>query len=108
MAVTLTDTQLVEAVNVGEFPRDVRERWLLTAAAMIDRYAPGAPAAVANEAAIRLTGWLAQQPKAAVRSVSGPDEMDLAFAVSNPSGFLQSGAAALLAPWRVHRAGVIE
>ena len=65
MAVTITAAQLAEAVGVDS---TTAARLLAVAAALVERYAPDAPDAVANEAVIRTAGWLAEQPSAAIRS----------------------------------------
>ena len=60
---------------------------------MIEQYAPGAPGEVMDTALVRLAGYLYDM---------GPESARL----SNP--LVNSGAAAILAQWRVHRAGVIN
>ena len=80
-----------------------------TASALVQRYAPGAPQACRDEAVIRAAGYLAgsdfgaflQEPT----SVGGKDGGR--YVTNHASLFRNSGAAALLAPWRVRRAGAI-
>ena len=81
------------------------ERRLAVATALCDGFASGAPEDVSNEAALRLAGWLGVQQgglevAAEVRFIKAP--------VTARNALRLSGAAALLAPWRVHRAGVCE
>ena len=67
-----------------------------------------APAdAIANEAAIRTTGWLAEQPSAAITSeTEGDIRTSYAPSMHDPRCGIP-GAMALLSPWKVRRAGAI-
>ena len=80
---------------------------LLTAAwPIICDYAPNAPPAVRQEALIRFAGWLAEAPATGVRSEAiGP--LQRSYMTSATGGFSQSGARALLGPFRARRAGLI-
>ena len=69
---------------------------LKAAVAIIDTHAPDAPDDVKNEATLRLFGWLFD---------SGSFGSDERPAVSSAGALIKSGAASLLKPWRVHRAG---
>ena len=103
MAVTLPSTALAQALAVNPALAD---RLLPVATALVERFAPAAPEAIANEAVIRVSGWLAEQPGAAIRSEKIGD-IETAFAVANISALRHSGAMALLSPWKVRRAGVL-
>ena len=98
MAVDLTVAALASALRVGDSPEETAQitRLLAYAQAAISRHLGAAyataPAAVVNESAIRLAGYLFDQPTASRGS---------AFA----DGLRNSGAAAILLPYRVHRAG---
>ena len=75
--------------------------------ARIQQYAPGAPLAVRREAATRFWGYLAQAAQPSVGAV------DLGHIKQTPpyshaAAFRNSGVAALLAPWRIRRAGLVE
>ncbi|MDE0331472.1 MAG: hypothetical protein OXL41_06335 [Nitrospinae bacterium] len=77
------------------------------AAALIEEYAPGAPAAVKDEAVIRYVGYLKQSPPAAIQKIS-TGSVDVEFRALPPaSSFQLSGARALLTRWKVRRGGVI-
>ena len=85
--------------------------WSLGAAAsaMVERYAPGAPQAVKDEAVIRFAGYLAQSDFGGFRSegqgvgaIPGPE-----YVTNHAPAFRSCGAAMLLTPWRVRRAGAI-
>lgn len=78
-----------------------------TAAALVERHAPAAPQPIKNEAVIRCAGWLCQQPAGSVRSERVGD-LSTGYSPAMLSALRHSGAAALLAPWRVRRAGSIE
>ena len=98
MAVDLSVAGLAAELRVGNSPEENAQitRLLAYATAAIDRHLGAAyvtvPAAVVNEAAIRLAGYLFDQPTASRGS---------AFS----DGLRNSGAAAILLPYRVHRAG---
>ena len=95
MAVTLTAAQLAAAIRLGDTTEETAEatRLLAYATEAVTKHAPDAPDAVHDEAVIRLAGYLFDQPTAS---------RNLAYADS----FRNSGAAAILLPYRVHRAGV--
>ena len=95
---------LREAIGVDDDP--TAQRLGSTAAALVERYAPGAPQAIRNEAVIRAAGWLCQQPAAAVRSES-EGEIRTGYAPAMHAALRHSGAMALLSPWKIRRAGVI-
>lgn len=75
-------------------------------------HAPLAPDPILREASIRLASWIAGSRPHAIRSkVSDPSgtSLELDFsAVATTNGMRSSGAAAYLAPYRVHRAGIIS
>ena len=101
MAVTLTDVQLAASMRVGngvdalvEPQASVINRVLDTAKATVERYAPDAPESVQNEGAVRMAAFLYDaQP---------------GNSLNHSNAFAQSGAQALLAPWRVIRATKVE
>ena len=70
--------------------------------ARINRYAPGAPDAVATEALVLYAAWI-YQSGAQSRSVFPTDGEGPPVNVSR--AFLLSGAQGLLSSWRVPRAG---
>ena len=94
MAVTITVSALAAALRVGDTTEEAAEvtRLLAYASEAVVKHAPDASDVVHNEALIRLSGYLFDQPNAG-RGVA------YAHALRN------SGAAAILLPYRVHRAG---
>ena len=85
-------------------------RYASVASALIERFCPEAPQVIRDEALLRCAGWLKATPSAmplnsvrvgiiAIRR--GPSMHQYLSALRN------SGAMALLAPWKVRRAGVI-
>lgn len=76
------------------------------ASALVERYAPAAPATIKNEATIRTAGYLHQQPAAGVRSTK-EGEIETGYAPTHVSALRHSGSMALLSPWKVRRAGAI-
>ena len=98
MAVTITSAELAAALRLGDSPEELAEvgRLLEFATTAIARYMGDAydstPAVIVNEAAVRYCGYLFDRPYAA---------RGTAFA----DALRNSGAAAALLPYRVHRAG---
>lgn len=112
MAVTITPEELAPLIGgkLSTDPTLIAEprvgKLLEAATAHVLRYAPGAPDAAHNEAVTRLAGYLAQSDYGAVVSDSiGP--MATTHKTNHADLFRSSGAAALLAPWRVRRAGAV-
>ena len=103
MAVTITPALLAEAVGVD---LTTATRLKAVATELVTRYAPDSPDAVANEAAIRTAGWLAEQPSAAITSEAEGD-IRTSYAPTMLSALRHSGAMALLSPWKIRRAGAI-
>ena len=98
MAVTLTQAELSAAIRLGDSTEEVAEatRLLAFTTEAISRHLGAAyetaPEVIVNEAAIRLAGYLFDQPNAG---------RGLSFANAGRN----SGAWAILLPFRVHRAG---
>ena len=103
MAVTIAATVLAAAVRVDQV---TAARLLPVAAELVDRFAPDAPEAVSNEAAIRCAGWLAEAPSSGVRSESLGD-VRTSWTPAMTGALRHSGAMALLSPWKVRRAGAV-
>ncbi len=89
-----------------DLPEEALSRVLATAQQLVAKYAPGAPEPVAEEATIRIVGFMVQSPAAALRAMTDGDFSEQ-YAVSRRNPLLDSGAASILAPWREHRAGAI-
>ncbi len=94
MAVTLTVAELTAALRLNNSAEETAEvtRLLAYATEAVVNHAPDAPDVAHNEAGRRLTGYLFDQPEAG-RSDA------YANALRN------SGAARMLLPYRIHRAG---
>ena len=75
-------------------------------AATVERYASQAPQATRDEAVVRGIAWLRDTRGAARMSGAGSINFQPA-PTSSAAWFRNSGAAALLAPWRRRRAGVV-
>ena len=75
------------------------------AAALVERAAPAAPQAIRDEAVIRCAGYLLQADFATIDSETiGP--RTVSYITNHAAAFRNSGAAGLLSPWRVRRAGL--
>ena len=94
MAVTLSVQELSNSLRIGDSPEEEAEstRLLAYASEAVVKHAPNASDPAHTESCIRLAGYLFDQPNAG-RGLS------FAHALRN------SGAAAILLPYRVHRAG---
>ena len=95
MAITLTVQQLAAALRLGDSAEETAEatRLLAYVTEAVKKHAVDAPDVIANEAAIRLAGYLYDMPNAG----RGAGHADV---------LRNSGVLALLLPYRVHRAGV--
>lgn len=70
-------------------------------------FAPDAPEETANEAVIRMAGWLWER-RSGLGAVSSAEGVTILPLPGAPSALRASGAAAILAPHRSHRAGICE
>ena len=101
MAVTITATELSASIRLGGSGEESAQatRLLAYATEAISRHLgtayEDAPEAILNEAAIRLAGYLYDQPTAA-------------GGASFANGLRNSGAAAMLLAYRVYRAGSVR
>ena len=93
---------LMSAVGLTEAEA---ERLAPVVSIMVCRYAPSAPLALRQEAAIRIAGWLADSPMSSLRSTAiGPVKYD--FAASQRGALMHSGAKQILHPYRTKTAGL--
>ena len=97
LAITITADALRDALRLAETAEETAEvtRLLGVASEAVTKYAPDAPEATANEAVVRMAGYMLDAPLAP----RGGGYADALF---------YSGAAALLGPYRVHRAGLCD
>ena len=97
MAVTIKRAELSDVLRLGHSGPEMAEatRLLAYATAAVTKHVPICPDEISNEAAIRLAGYLFDQPNAGRGAT-------YANALRN------SGAAAILLPYRVHRAGAVR
>ena len=106
MAVTLTADQLATRIEGATENAEWRLSIFEAARARVEREAPGAPAEVQNEALTRYAGYLAQSDFGAFRGETiGPRAME--YVANHANAWRHCGAAGLLAPWRIRRAGAI-
>ncbi len=106
MAVSITAAELSEASGIDD--ETVAERLLPVATALVERFAPSAPEAVQNEAVVRFSGYmhLSSGSYGALRRTE-VGSVQLEYQSNAGLGFRNSGAGALLGPWRGRRAGAI-
>ena len=95
MAVSITD--LLAAIHVEDTAANQTAvtRIQNAVTALIEKYSPTAPTEVKDQAVVQCVGYIFESP------ASSPARMNFANAMQN------SGANAMLAPWREHGAGVI-
>ena len=100
MAVSLSAAQLSKRVGVEIGDRAAG--LLAVSTARVERYAPGAPGAVQDEACVLFAAWLWQSGAQARQVLPADGE---GRPVNASRAFLLSGAQGLLTPWRVLRGG---
>lgn len=103
MSVTLDAAGLAEAAKIDSA---AATRLLGVVTARVERYASDAPDAIHDEAAIRYAAYLSHIPAPTIESKVGEVGVSRP-ANSEAAAFRLSGAAALLSPWRVRRAGSV-
>ena len=102
--VTLSACELATAIGAEE---DVAGRLLTVVKAVIDKYAPTAPASVSNEAAIRYAGYLKNTTATVGLRSFEAGSLKIEPMMAHGSAFHHCGAAGLLSRFRQHRGGVI-
>ena len=75
------------------------------ASAVIERYAAEAPEAIRSEAMVRLCGYLLNSAFEQAATLEKMGELTREFPSNHSAAFRHCGAQALLAPWKVRRAG---
>ena len=99
MAVDINVEALQDALRLGTTDAETAQatRLLAYATEAVEKHAPGedVPVTIQNEAVVRLAGYLFDQPTAG---------RGAAYA----NALRNSGAAAILSPYRIHRAGSVE
>lgn len=96
--IDITVSALAAAIRADETVTEITAevtRLRSTASAMIEKYADAAPVSIKNEACVRLCGYWYDAPQAS-RGAAYAD------------AFANSGAKAMLAPYRSRRAGLCE
>ena len=95
MAVTYTIEEFIRSARIGATAEELAlaTEKLAYSAFAVEQHAPNAPEIVANEAVSRLAAYVYDQP-----SIAG--------GVGYANAMRNSGAARVLLPYRVHRAGL--
>ena len=105
-AITMTIAQVRFATGIGTLSDTDGLASAPWAAALVEKYAPGAPDGVKLEAAMRCLGWWTQSPAWPVSSQKlGETSVDYALHKLNP--LLHSGASMILSPFRTNTMGVV-
>ena len=100
-AIQAATTTLAAAVGCSE---SVAGRLGPVVAALVERFACGAPGPVKDESVIRCSGWL-HGNKPGLRKV-GISNVDIEYS-GGQSALRHSGAMAMLSPFKIRRAGAI-
>ena len=97
MAVTLTVAEMLAALRLGDSAEETAEitRLLAYGSEAVVKHAPGASDVAHSEATRRIVGYLFDQPETA---------RGAAYA----NALRNSGAARMLLPYRLHRAGYAD
>ena len=97
MAVTIQRYEIQAALRLGNTPEETEEvrRLMLFASEAVNRHAPNAPTATANEAVVRICAYIYDSPHAG---------RGRSFA----NAYSYSGAENMLRPYRQHRAVKVE
>ena len=106
MAVALTADELAAAAGIDG---PVAARLLPVVTAIVEEYAPMAPEALQNEAAIRLAGYLDTSGGSGFGAIRGSKvgPVEVEPVTNNSAAFRNSGAEALLSRSKRRRAGAI-
>ena len=105
MAVSLSAGEIFDRLGVVDpITRTAALLAVESATLTVDKYAPDAPHALSNEAAVRFTGYLLQADYGTVRAEAlGPKSVE--YVTNHAAAFRNSGAAALLSPYKHRRGG---
>ena len=104
MAVTITPESVRDDLKLDI---TIATRLLAVASALVTKFAPAAPEAIQNEAAMRCVGWLSEAPASGIVSqTTGPFTWQYSPA-AHQGALRSSGAMGLLSPWKARRAGRI-
>ena len=76
---------------------------LAVGTALVEKYAPAAPEAIANEATVRCCGYLHEHTLSAMSRLSDGNQ-EASFNTGALSALRHSGAQAILTFWKVRRA----
>ena len=107
MAVTITSEALATSISSpGGITETRAEALLAFARERVEKTAPLAPDPVANEAVIRYAGYMAQSDFGGIRREElGPKSVE--YVTNHANAWRNSGAAGILKPWAIKRAGAI-
>ncbi len=98
---------LFENTNPDISPDELYDRLGCASAALVERYASGAPQPIRNEAVIRCAGYLAQSSPSQSQVSEETGNWKRSNTRTGLSALRHSGAMAILSPWKVRRAGRI-
>lgn len=96
---------LKDAIQPGASDATIR-RLGETAAAHVERYAPGAPQAVKNEAVIRFSSYMIQSNTGPITKLD-VGRVNIERTTNHQAMFRLCCASGLLSHWKVRRAGAI-
>ena len=79
------------------------------ASSLVERFSPDAPDSIRNEATVRCAGWMHARVSRPLQGISIEGmRLDFRERFYSPNALVNSGARAILEPWRVRRALPVE
>ena len=106
--VDITAEALAVEIGIPDDEISRAQRLLDAATEVIERYAPGAPISLQNEAAIRFCGYLTGSDYGGVKNESvGPRSVEYSPPSTHAAMFRNCGAAGLLTHYKRRRAGSV-
>ena len=103
---------LKDAISPGASSIEI-ERLGMACSLRVEKHAPLAPAAIRTEALILLAGYLLEAGKNGAGALRGEQyevdglKIEKQMASNHAAAFKNCGAAGILSPWKVRRAGAI-
>ena len=104
-ALALATSTLKDAISPGAADATI-QRLGATAAGRVEKYAPGAPEAVKEQAVIQYAGYLIQSNPGPVTKID-VGAVNIEKQVNHAAAFRHSGAMALLSPYKARTAVAI-
>ena len=112
-ALSTAISELKDAIKPGASNESI-ERLGAVASARVEQFAPGAPDVIRTQAVIQFAGYLLETNLNQFGVVRDKGisidavKTDKSLTTNHAAAFRNCGAAALLSPWKIRRAGVLK